>query len=405
MDNASGQDSANAHHDTNADDDTEKPKDAQSSYWQTFEWTSQELKETQQVLESHLSTSDVILNNPQGRGKYIRDHLEHNAHQHWDKFYTQHQTKFFKDRHYLHKAFPHEFGILYQNHDVINSVSSATVPVTAVPISHMDANQDSNSDRFTVIEIGCGVGNTVLPLLELHPWITIQSSSSLSTSSSSSISPRTKTDKILLHVWGLDFSSIAIDLLKQDKRFLQANQNHNHPPRAHAAVWDITKHYPKEIDHRLHQAGDISMLLFCFSAIAPSKMVQAAKHVADTLKPGGVLIFRDYGRYDEAQMKLGTSRKKRLGDNYYVKHDKTRVYYFELDDLRQLFGTNDDDGGGHGDGDDDDTTTNTTDTNTVGAGLEILELKYIQRLYTNRSNGDVRRRVWVQGRFRKPMFS
>jgi methyltransferase-like protein 6 len=255
----------------------------------------------------------------------------------------------------------------------------------------MYANQDTNSDRFTVIEIGCGVGNTVLPLLELHPWITIQSLSS------------TKTDKKLLHVWGLDFSSIAIDLLKQDKRFLQANQNHNDPPRAHAAVWDITKHYPKEIDHRLHQVGDISMLLFCFSAIAPSKMVQAAKHVADTLKPGGVLIFRDYGRYDEAQLKLGTSRKKRLGDNYYVKHDKTRVYYFELDDLRRLFGTNDNDDGvghgvGHGDGND-------TATTTVGAGLEILELKYIQRLYTNRSNGDVRRRVWVQGRFRKPVFS
>lgn len=358
-------------------DDREKTNDAYS-YWQTFEWTSQELKNTQEVLESHLSTSDLILNNPQGRGKYIKDNLEHNAHQHWDKFYTQHKTKFFKDRHYLQKAFPHEFGILYQNHDTRKS-------------KQVDINENTHHDRLTVIEIGCGVGNTVLPLLELHPWITIDSQSS-------------KTQKKLLQVWGLDFSSIAIDLLKQDERFLQANQQYHHP-RAHAAVWDITQHYPQEIDSRLHQAADISMLLFCFSAIAPSKMVQAAKHVADTLKPGGVLIFRDYGRYDEAQMKLGTSRRKRLGDNYYVKHDLTRVYYFDLDDLRRLFGSNDC-------GDSDTTTTSTSIDNCIthkereciGAGLEILELKYIQRLYTNRSNGDIRRRVWVQGRFRKPML-
>jgi SAM-dependent methyltransferase len=356
--------------------DTEKTNDA-CSYWQTFEWTSQELKNTQEVLDSHLSTSDLIINNPQGRGKYIKDNLEHNAHQHWDNFYTQHQTKFFKDRHYLHKAFPHEFGILYQNHDTINS-------------NQVDPNENMHHDRLTVIEIGCGVGNTVLPLLELHPWITIDSQSS-----------NFKTHKKLLQVWGLDFSSIAIDLLKQDERFLQANQQYHHP-RAHAAVWDITQHYPQEIDSRLHQAADISMLLFCFSAIAPSKMVQAAKHVADTLKPGGVLIFRDYGRYDEAQIKLGTSRRKRLGDNYYVKHDLTRVYYFDLDDLRRLFGSNDC-------GDSDVTTTTTISTTSnkckcVGAGLEILELKYIQRLYTNRSNGDIRRRVWVQGRFRKPII-
>jgi SAM-dependent methyltransferase len=360
------------------DDPSEETNNA---YWQTFEWTSHELQETQEILESNLSTSDLIQNHPQGRGQYIKDNLEHNAHQHWDKFYTHHQTKFFKDRHYLHKAFPQEFGILYPK----SRYDAKHTPFDTNTYNDDDDDANESHDTFTVMEIGCGVGNTVLPLLELHPWI---------------VKPHSK-EKQLLQVWGLDFSSIAIDLLKQDERFLQANNNDMNndndnnplrnatttiPPRAHAAVWDITQHFPQDIDSQLYQAADISMLLFCFSAIAPSKMVQAAKHVADTLKPGGVLIFRDYGRYDEAQIKLGTSRRKRLGDNYYVKHDLTRVYYFDLEDLRRLFGRND-----------------SHDKECVGAGLEVLELKYIQRLYTNRSKGDVRRRVWVQGRFRKPM--
>ena len=38
-----------------------------------------------------------------------------------------------------------------------------------------------------------------------------------------------------------------------------------------------------------------------------------------------------------------------------------------------------------------------------GAGLEVLQLKYVQRLYKNRADDATRRRVWVQARFRKPL--
>ena len=119
-------------------------------------------------------------------------------------------------------------------------------------------------------------------------------------------------------------------------------------------------------------------------------MSQAAKNVAATLKPGGMLLLRDYGRYDEAQIKLGSSRGKRLSENFYVKHDSTRVYYFVLEDLERLFGKGGNDGGEEG-------------VWVSGAGLEIVELKYIQRVYKNRSDNTQRRRVWVQGRFRKPI--
>lgn len=365
---------------------------SQHSFWQEFQWSSNEKQSIVELLQQNEDKCDIIENSitPQ-RGQFIIDKYEKDAQLHWNNFYSSHETNFFKDRHYLHKAFPDDFGILYQN-NIGNGDDYQKERRIVV---------NSMSESFTITEIGCGVGNTVLPLLELDPFVYIKKSSSSDNSDHDNVA--NIYEKKELFIWGLDFSSVAIELLKKDTRYINATTETN--DRARAQVWDITTTHPKdiyaskvvssttsqskEVLQCLESSSNISLLLFVLSAISPDRMMQAAKNVASTLKPGGILVLRDYGRYDEAQIKLGTSRNKRLSDNFYVKHDGTRCYYFTTEDIDRLFGQK--------------KKSDCNEEEYEGAGLEVLQLKYVQRLYKNRADDATRRRVWVQARFRNPL--
>ncbi len=61
--------------------------------------------------------------------------------------------------------------------------------------------------------------------------------------------------------------------------------------------------------------ADAALLIFTLSALAPCEMPAMLRHAWGALRPGGLLLFRDYGRFDMAQLRFPGSQM--LGDNLY----------------------------------------------------------------------------------------
>ena len=102
--------------DNDNDNNSSNNKNNNNQFWQEFEWTTNDKEKVIKLLQQNQQRCDIIENSiTQQRGKYTIDKYEKDAGLHWNNFYSSHETKFFKDRHYLHKAFPNEFGILYAN--------------------------------------------------------------------------------------------------------------------------------------------------------------------------------------------------------------------------------------------------------------------------------------------------
>jgi SAM-dependent methyltransferase len=76
------------------------------------------------------------------------------------------------------------------------------------------------------------------------------------------------------------------------------------------------------LEGNIPELVDVVSLIFVLSAIHPDKFQQALHSASAILKPGGVLVFRDYGLYDMAQLRFGRGNK--IGDNFYVRQDGTR---------------------------------------------------------------------------------
>lgn len=147
---------------------------------------------------------------------------EREAKKHWDLFYKRNTTNFFKDRHYLHVVFPELATIAGLSPTPThipgrgpgagrNSASS----LAATPLSNL------SSSRLKLLEVGCGVGNAVFPLLDLNPRLT---------------------------AIAIDFSNVAIDFVQtqEDYKRLCSQQ------RCLARVCDITKdNLPSEVSIHL----------------------------------------------------------------------------------------------------------------------------------------------------------
>ncbi|CAG9575402.1 unnamed protein product [Danaus chrysippus] len=233
--------------------------------------------------------------------------LEREAKRHWDIFYKRNETKFFKDRHWTTREFQ----------ELIN----------------FDVDQ-----KIVYLEMGCGVGNMVFPLIE-------EGFSNF-------------------YFYACDFSPRAVEFVKSNKLY---DENKIKAFCADLTTDDIYDNVEKE-------SVDICSLIFVLSAVHPASWSQVAKLAYNVLRPGGVLLFRDYGRYDMAQLRFKPGHK--ISENFYMRQDGTRSYFFTDDELAHLF---------------------------VEAGFEILMNNYVQRRTVNFKEGIDVPRIFVQGKYKKPV--
>ncbi|ETW78806.1 hypothetical protein HETIRDRAFT_478113 [Heterobasidion irregulare TC 32-1] len=212
---------------------------------------------------------------------------------HWDNFYQMNAANFFKNRKWLPLEFP-----------------------------ELVAAAQPSAGPQTVVEIGCGAGNSIFPLLaqNTNPHLSI-------------------------HAY--DYSSHAVKLV-------QNNPLYAAPPcgSIHAAVWDLASSPAADGDGDggdsdsalppglAPASADLLVLVFVLSALHPHEWPRALANIHQArplriLKPGGRVLLRDYGRHDLTQLRFRAGRL--LADNFYIRGDKTRVYFFELDELALLF--------------------------------------------------------------------
>ncbi|KAK3994712.1 SAC3/GANP/Nin1/mts3/eIF-3 p25 family-domain-containing protein [Cladorrhinum sp. PSN332] len=164
----------------------------------------------------------------------------------------------------------------------------------------LDRLTREDAGPVTILEIGAGAGNTAFPVIA-----------------------RNKNPKLKLHA--CDFSKKAVEVMR-------ASENYN-TEVMQADVWDIAG---EELPPGLGEGSvDLVMMVFIFSALSPLQWKKAVENVYRVLKPGGEVCFRDYGRGDLAQVRFRKGRY--LEENFYIRGDGTRVYFFDKDELADIW--------------------------------------------------------------------
>ena len=268
----------------------------------------------------------------------------------WNLFYKNNTANFFKDRKWLRQEFP--------------VLAEVTQP---------------DAGRKVVLEVGAGAGNTAFPLLMVN-----------------------QNDGLRIHA--CDFSKTAVGVMRESE--------HYKPEYMTADVWDVAAEKTEESDSLppglTEGSVDVVVLIFIFSALNPKQWHQALCNIHRVLKPGGQVLFRDYGRGDLAQVRFKKGRY--LADNFYIRGDGTRVYFFDKSQLEYMWSEwtpekgipfVEDENNQNEDSKPESTGTDTVPTGQKDGLFEIRNLEIDRRLIVNRNTKLKMYRCWIQGRFQK----
>ncbi|XP_075385444.1 tRNA N(3)-cytidine methyltransferase METTL8, mitochondrial isoform X2 [Tenrec ecaudatus] len=356
---------------------TDPNKVFEHNMWDHIQWSEEEEAAARKKVEEN-SAVQILL---EEQVKY-----ENDASKYWDTFYKIHKNKFFKDRNWLLREFPEILPVdrksttntreLSLNHVKTNMASCLSRTHCSIPEEEEEAMtgnagssggprwtgfdfsiQDSEEHRktplktdlfpggsatFRILEVGCGAGNSVFPILNILQNM-----------------PGS-------FLYCCDFSSEAVELVKSHPSYRAA--------QCSAFVHDVCADgvaYPFP-DGTL----DVGLLVFVLSSVHPDRMQSVVNRLSKLLKPGGMLLFRDYGRYDKTQLRF--KKGCCLSENFYVRGDGTRAYFFTRGEVHTIF---------------------------CKAGLDEKQNLVDRRLQVNRKKQVKMHRVWVQGKFQKPLHS
>ncbi|CAD7076661.1 unnamed protein product [Hermetia illucens] len=232
--------------------------------------------------------------------------LELQAQKHWDLFYKRNETRFFKDRRWTTREFE-------------------------------ELLSDPSEEPKVMLEVGCGVGNFIFPLIE--------------------------EKRNNYFYYACDFSARAVEFVRNHELY--------DPTRVKAFQCDITDG-ESLLQNIPAGSVDIVTMIFVLSAIHPEKFKQVIGNLHKVLKPGGVVLFRDYGLYDMAQIRFKPGHK--IAENFYMRQDGTRSYYFSTEEIEHIF---------------------------LEEGFETLVNSYAHRRTINAKEGIDVPRIFVQSKFRK----
>ncbi|CAI5473004.1 unnamed protein product [Closterium sp. Yama58-4] len=307
------------------------------------------------------------------RGKYERE-----ARRYWDLFYKRNGERFFKDRHYLH----HEWALYLRGDGGAGAEAEAGTEGgnaggaeggggeargvdAGAGVGSAGGGGGSGNGRGgcvcercvaigrVVLEVGCGAGNTVFPLLADDPHLFALACD---------FSPRavalvTGSEHYDVHRLRAFVADITADPLASAIATASSSSSSIGNDSSSGDGGGCTSCLPQCPAVCPPSQADVVTMVFVLSAISPEKMPLAIANVATVLKPGGHVLVRDYAAGDLAQERL-RRKEQRIADNFYVRGDGTRAYYFTEAALGELF---------------------------EGAGMQCVHMGVCERTVTNRA--------------------
>ncbi|KAA8494732.1 Methyltransferase-like protein 2B [Porphyridium purpureum] len=260
----------------------------------------------------------------------------------WETFYRHKKATFFKDRHNLRAEFPEMMPDSVRD-DPVKWCAPLARKYPTLSEYAFDTQQPPPEEilrgKEIFLELGCGVGNAVFPLLRANPS---------------------------LFGFACDFSSTSIKVFRESPEY--------DPERVFAFVADVTHH------EQLHSilsgvSGCVKYItaVWVLSALEPASVQELAPVLFSLLAPGGLLLIRDYAFGDLSQLRMRSESK--IASNFYVCGDNTRRHFFTEEWLQHCF---------------------------EQAGFVATEMNTIARNITNHKEGVEKNRRWIQAKFARP---